>query len=94
MKRPLVYLAIPIGLVLALIILIGALTGMLPILFLLFISEAGFLLCLIGAFTGWRRLRLDRNNGRLSLAVIVCALMAVGFMLSGFSMWPAELSQP
>lgn len=93
MKRPFVYLAIPIGLVLVLILWSGAVSGKLPVLLLLFINEAGFLLCLIGAFTGWRRLRVDRNNGRLSLAVIVCALMAVGFMLSGFSMWPAGLPQ-
>ena len=94
MKQPFVYLAIVICLFLALMLLLGAKTGAFPLLFLLFMNELGFLLGLFGAFSGWRRLRNDRSNGRLSIAVIVCALMAFGFMLSGFSMWPTDLELP
>lgn len=94
MKRPFVYIAIVVCLFIGLLLLVGASTGALPILFLLFMNELGFLVGLFGAFSGWRLLKTDRNNGQLSLAVIFCALMAVGFMLSGFSMWPTDLAIP
>ena len=92
MKRPFVYTALALGLGLSLLVLVGAKIGAIPRIFLLIANEVGFVLSLLGAASGWRLLKSDRSNGRLSFALILCACMALGFMVAGFVMWPSSLS--
>ena len=62
--------------------------NMLPLLTVLVISEFGFIVCAVGVYLGGQT--LFRNGFEIVLAVVtlLCAMLAVEFMLTGIRHWP------
>ena len=91
-KRAFPLLASGIGLVLALI-LARAMQGveegqsLLPPLTLLFISEFGFLVTVIGGWFGGRLWFADPNLKGVLAAALGCLTLAIAFLYMGLSLW-------
>jgi hypothetical protein len=93
MKLSFPWLALGLGLIIALILVVsGAVDSAskpaLPLLTLLIMTEFGFFVTAIGAVQGIRT-GLAQRFGVAMLAVIAgCGIMAIGFLWLGFSLWP------
>ena len=95
MKWPFAWLALGVGLLLALVLLQTGAMGpeagrSLPLLTLLIITEFGFFLTVIGAATGIRRLMAGGFNLTLFIALVGCGLLAAGFLWLGLQLWPGS----
>lgn len=95
MRWPFAWLALGVGLLIALVLLqtgaMGPETGRsLPLLTQLILSEFGFFLAAIGAGTGIRRLMSGGFHLGLFIAVAGCGLLAPGFLWLGLRLWPAS----
>lgn len=93
LKWPFAWLALGVGLLLALVLLqtgaMGPETGRsLPLLTQLILTEFGFFLAAIGAATGIRRLMTGGFNLALFIAVAGCGLLVPGFLWLGLRLWP------
>jgi hypothetical protein len=91
-KQAFPFLASGIGLVLALLLARstqGVEEGqyLLPPLTLLFISEFGFLVTVVGAWFGGRLWLTKRNLKGVLLAALGCLALALGFLYKGLSLW-------
>lgn len=95
MKWPFAWLALGVGLLLALVLLQTGAMGpeaerSLPLLTLLIVTEFGFFLTAIGAATAIRRLTTGGFNLTLSIALAGCGLLAAGFLWLGLQLWPVN----
>lgn len=95
MKLPFPWLALGLGLVIALVLLVGGALAApqaraLPLLTLLIVTEFGFFLSAIGAL-----LSLRKHPGGRSVAVLAagfgCLLLAGGFFWLGLQLWPGGM---
>jgi len=90
------WLAAGIGLILALVLQYAAGKELdetpLPPLMLLFISELGFLLTLLGAWSGARLWLAARSQWMMLLLSGVCALLALAFLYLGLAYWGGLVS--
>ncbi len=59
----------------------------LPLLTLLFMSEFGLLLCIAGAWAGFKHGRGASKDPRLLPAAFLCVLLAVAFAIEGYVIW-------
>jgi hypothetical protein len=92
-KWPFAWLALGVGLLLALVLLQTGAMGpeggrSLPLLTQLILTEFGFFLAAIGAATGIRRLMAGGFNLALFIAVAGCGLLMPGFLWLGLRLWP------
>jgi len=93
MKLSFPWLALGLGLIIALILLLSGAVDpeskpALPLLTLLIMTEFGFFVTAIGAVGGVRT-GLARNFGVAVLTVILgCGFLAIGFLWLGLSLWP------
>ena len=92
-KMPFSFIAITLGIIL-LILLINAAPDVsggeprLPLLTMLIISEFGFVVNAIGAFTAIKKI-IDNGMDQLMVAAcICCTALSVKFLLVGISYWP------
>jgi hypothetical protein len=89
--KTLPWLAAGIGLILSLVLLYAGEADRgeppLPPLMLLFISELGFLLSLIGAWSGMRLWLAEQRPWPLLLVSAACAIMTLAFLYLGFAFW-------
>ena len=85
------WLAAGIGLMLTLVLLRATGEGLteprLPLLMLLFISEFGFLVTVIGAGLGGRAWLTQRSQWSMLLVGSACGAMALVFLYLGLSLW-------
>ena len=85
------WLAAGIGLALSLVLLNATADArtepLLPPLMLLFISELGFLVTVVGAWLGGRAWLLERAQLTLLSLSLACGGMALGFLYLGFALW-------
>ncbi|MGD8933100.1 MAG: hypothetical protein PVI52_11060 [Chromatiales bacterium] len=96
------WLAAGAGLVLALVLAYAGDTDRseprLPPLMLLFLSELGFLVTLIGTWSGMRLWLAGRRPWTLLLVSSACGLMSLAFLYLGIAFWsslvPVEISTP
>ncbi len=93
MQWPFVWIALGLGLLLALVLLTtGALADdaerALPLLTQLMIAEFGFFLTAIGAGAGLRASRAGGFTAAQAIAVAGCVLLAGGFLWLGVRLWP------
>jgi hypothetical protein len=90
------WLAAGIGLILALVLLqansVERSEPLLPPLMLLFISELGFLVTLLGAWSGARIWRAAREQWMLLLISGACVAMSLGFLYLGLALWSGLVS--
>lgn len=93
MKRSFSWVALGLGLLLALLLLNTGALGpeserSLPLLTLLIISEFGFVLNLIGAGVAAKTLLGERGGPAILFALLGCVALAVGFLWLGLQLWP------
>ena len=60
----------------------------LPLLTMLIVSEFGFIVTAIGAFTGIKTVLLAGKNKYIIASTFCCAAMSIKFFVIGFSYWP------
>ena len=63
----------------------------LPLLTVLIISEFGFIVTAAAVYFGARTLAKNGMDIVLGIVTLVCAMLAVEFMLIGFRHWPGSL---
>lgn len=95
-KEAVTWLALGIGLAVAMVVLPGSTRDesgntTLPLLTLLLLNEFGFILAATGAALGVGQLRRTGLRFALLAAVAGCALLAVVFAGLGLSLWPGGL---
>ena len=95
-KEAVTWLALGIGLAIAMVVLPGSQRDesgntILPLLTLLLLNEFGFVLSAVGAVLGVNRLRRTGLRFALLAAVAGCVLLAVVFAGLGLSLWPGGL---
>lgn len=93
MKLPFPWVALGVGLLLALVLLrTGAMPGdaerSLPLLTQLIIAEFGFFLTAIGAGVAARSIKSRGFVAATAAALSGCALLAAGFLWLGLQLWP------
>lgn len=93
MKLPFPWIALGVGLLLALVLIkTGALPDggepVLPLLTELILAEFGFFLTAIGAGMAVRTLLSQGFTAALATAVTGCVLLAGGFLWLGLQLWP------
>jgi hypothetical protein len=92
------WLAAGLGLVLALLLAQAMeetrTEPLLPPLMLLFISEFGFFLTLIGAWLGGRAWLAQRHQWSLLLISSACGIMALAFLYLGLALWSGLVALP
>ncbi len=93
MKNSFPWLALGLGLLLAVVLLQTGATRpdgehSLPLLTMLIMSEFGFFLCAIGAGLGIRTLLKQEFSYSLLAVVLGCCVLAAGFLWLGIVLWP------
>ena len=63
-------------------------TNMLPLLTVLIISEFGFIVCAVAVYLGGQTIIQNGFEIVLAVVTLVCAMLAVEFMLIGIQHWP------
>ena len=97
MKFSFPWIGLGIGLFLAIVLLMSGATGpgpeyRLPLLLLLFMSEFGLIVSVVGAFLGIRTLRTQGMQLSLLGTVVGCCMLAIGFIWLGLNLWPDDFS--
>lgn len=90
-KFPFTWLALGAGLLIALMLLGAQATpdgGPLPLLTQLILAEFGFILNVIGAWTGLQRLQRDGMQWSMVSATVGCIVIAVVLGLMGVALFP------
>ena len=93
MKLPFPWVALGVGLLIALLLIqTGALQpaagGRLPLLTQLIVAEFGFFLTAIGAGMAVRIMMSRGFNAPLLIAAAGCGVLSVGFLWLGMQLWP------
>ena len=93
-RLPFPWLALGVGLFLALGLLLGgaadpAAERALPLLTLLLASELGFFVTAAGAIVAARRLGRGGASAVPVMLLVACAALAVGFFWLGLALWPS-----
>lgn len=63
-------------------------TNMLPLLTVLIISEFGCIVCVVAVYLGGQTIIQNGFEIVLAVVTLVCAMLAVEFMLIGIQHWP------
>lgn len=96
MRFPFPWLALGLGLVIAMVLISAGALGPeagrgLPLLTLLMAAEFGFFLNAIGAGLAVRQMLQQGLNAGVILSASGCAVLAVGFAWLGLQLWPGSL---